>query len=305
MAVGSYADIERLLVQGSKARTVAATNMNMSSSRSHAVFTLTFTQSTQSASTKSKGSSMSSFLRGGSATTTDRSSKISMIDLAGSERASVHVEGAGGVGDRMRETANINRSLSTLGDVIKALAERTTSTSKDEHFVPYRNSALTWLLKESLGGNSKTTMVAAISPSAGDYSESLSTLQYIARAKRIVNTAMVNEDCKEVIIRQLREEIEELKKQVVVGGGGGEDAEGAAASALLKEEVSRLRSELARREKLFGQMTMSWEEKLEEAKRAEADRLTRLSAMGITAHASLRQPAQRARCSATQTSATL
>ncbi|KAA3672853.1 uncharacterized protein DEA37_0007820, partial [Paragonimus westermani] len=120
-----------------------------------------------------------------------------------SERAGL----TGATGDRLKEGANINRSLSALGNVISALAD-------GKKVVPYRDSVLTKLLQNALGGNSKTIMIAAISPADINYHETLSTLRYADRAKRIKNTAIVNEDPMEKLIRELKEENERLKKSL-------------------------------------------------------------------------------------------
>lgn len=187
LAVKDYPQIEQLMDEGSKARTVASTNMNATSSRSHAVFTIVLTI------TKEKsGRSMVS--------------KIHMVDLAGSERATA----TGASGQRLKEGANINKSLSTLGKVIAALAKK--SDGKKNTFVPYRDSVLTWLLKESLGGNSKTIMLAALSPADINFEETLSTLRYADSAKQIKNAAVVNEDPTEKLIRELQEEVERLRQ---------------------------------------------------------------------------------------------
>ncbi len=120
-------------------------------------------------------------------------SKISLVDLAGSERA----DSTGATGVRLKEGANINKSLTTLGKVIHALAEASDPSKKKKgsqaEFVPYRDSILTWLLRENLGGNSRTAMVAALSPADINYDETLSTLRYADRAKQIVCKAIVNE----------------------------------------------------------------------------------------------------------------
>jgi hypothetical protein len=229
LAVSSYEDIERLLVRGSKARTVASTNMNDASSRSHAVFQLVFRQlqpddndnnnngdddsGARGAGGSSRGTRGGGANGSGSANSSgsreerrkETVSKICLVDLAGSERTEF-IDAAKG---RLRETANINKSLSTLGDVIKALSARSSSSggsgggggggggggaggggvdaaagasgNKQDAaaFVPYRNSVLTWLLKESLGGNSKTVMIAAISPADMHYEQTLSTLKCV------------------------------------------------------------------------------------------------------------------------------
>ncbi|GIY38969.1 kinesin-like protein KIF13A [Caerostris extrusa] len=165
LAVSSYEEINNLMTEGNKSRTVAATNMNSESSRSHAVFTITLT-----------------------CTITD--------DFSG-----------------VTEGSNINKSLTTLGLVISKLADQSCGKTKDK-FVAYRDSVLTWLLKDNLGGNSRTVMVATISPAADNYDETLSTLRYADRAKRIVNHAVVNEDPNARIIRDLRDEVEMLKEQL-------------------------------------------------------------------------------------------
>ncbi|XP_070548826.1 kinesin-like protein KIF13B [Ptychodera flava] len=119
----------------------------------------------------------------------EKVSKLSLVDLAGSERA----QKSGATGERLKEGSNINKSLTTLGLVILALADQSVGKHKQK-FVPYRDSVLTWLLKECLGGNSKTVMCATISPAADNFDETLSTLRYADRAKRIVNHAVINED---------------------------------------------------------------------------------------------------------------
>lgn len=131
--------------------------------------------------------------------------------MAGSERA----DATGATGQRLKEGAHINKSLVTLGSVISALAEL--SAEQQHHqktkpvFIPYRDSVLTWLLKDSLGGNSKTFMIAAISPADCNYGETLSTLRYANRAKNIINKPTINEDANVKLIRELREEINKLK----------------------------------------------------------------------------------------------
>lgn len=188
-SVASYEDIAEEMVAGEKLRTVASTLMNAVSSRSHAVFTITFTQTSFDPISQCAN---------------EKTSKISMIDLAGSERANV----SGTSGDRLKEGAMINKSLTTLGRVISALSKQASDR------IPYRDSTLTWLLKESLGGNAKTTMLAMISPSSESYDETMSTLRYAESAKKVMNRAVVNEDKNARIIRQLRHEIDELRAQL-------------------------------------------------------------------------------------------
>ena len=136
-------------------------------------------------------------------------SKIHLVDLAGSERA----DATGATGKRLKEGAHINKSLVTLGSVISALADVSSGAenSKKPHFIPYRDSVLTWLLKDSLGGNSKTIMIATISPADVNKGETLSTLRYANRAKNIINKPTVNEDANVKLIRELRAEIDRLK----------------------------------------------------------------------------------------------
>lgn len=157
----------------------------------------------------------------------DLKASINIIDLAGSERAS----GTGATGDRLKEGANINKSLTMLGRVISALAKQASGGSKKE-VVPYRDSALTYILKPFLGGNAKTSMVAALSPADVNYDETLSTLRYAWQVKAIKNKAVVNESDQDKLIRELKEEIAALKAGGAMpgqapsgdGGGGGSDA---------------------------------------------------------------------------------
>ncbi|XP_068014491.1 kinesin-like protein KIF1B isoform X23 [Melanerpes formicivorus] len=206
LAVTSYTDIADLMDAGNKARTVAATNMNETSSRSHAVFTIVFTQKKHDTETD---------------LSTEKVSKISLVDLAGSERA----DSTGAKGTRLKEGANINKSLTTLGKVISALAEVDNCTNKTKKkkktdFIPYRDSVLTWLLRENLGGNSRTAMVAALSPADINYDETLSTLRYADRAKQIKCNAVINEDPNAKLVRELKEEVTRLKDLLRAQGLG-------------------------------------------------------------------------------------
>uniref|UniRef100_A0A8B9IBN4 plus-end-directed kinesin ATPase n=1 Tax=Anser brachyrhynchus TaxID=132585 RepID=A0A8B9IBN4_9AVES len=200
LAVTSYNDIQDLMDSGNKARTVAATNMNETSSRSHAVFNIIFTQKRHDAETN---------------ITTEKVSKISLVDLAGSERA----DSTGAKGTRLKEGANINKSLTTLGKVISALAEMNKKKKKTD-FIPYRDSVLTWLLRENLGGNSRTAMVAALSPADINYDETLSTLRYADRAKQIRCNAVINEDPNNKLIRELKDEVARLRDLLYAQGLG-------------------------------------------------------------------------------------
>lgn len=171
----NYAELMKYMRKGDLSRTTASTKMNDTSSRSHAVFTITLKQIHHDLSTDE---------------TTERTARIRLVDLAGSERA----KATEATGARLREGSNINKSLTTLGRVIAALADpkKTRGGRKGKELVPYRDSILTWLLKDSLGGNSKTAMIACISPA--DYEETLSTLRYADQAKHIRTRARVNQD---------------------------------------------------------------------------------------------------------------
>lgn len=199
--VQNYTDVEELMEAGNINRTTASTGMNDTSSRSHAIFTINFTQAKFDAEMPS-----------------ETVSKIHLVDLAGSERA----DATGATGVRLKEGGNINKSLVTLGNVISALADLSQdggngNLKKRQVFVPYRDSVLTWLLKDSLGGNSKTIMIATISPADVNYGETLSTLRYANRAKNIINKPTINEDSNVKLIRELRAEIARLKALLVQG----------------------------------------------------------------------------------------
>ncbi|KAM3254427.1 hypothetical protein ACQJBY_048124 [Aegilops geniculata] len=197
LEVGCVNDIIKLLMQGSMNRKVAATNMNRESSRSHSVFTCIIE------STWEKDS-----------TTNLRFARLNLVDLAGSERQRT----SGAEGERLKEAANINKSLSTLGLVIMSLVDLT--NGKQRH-VPYRDSRLTFLLQDSLGGNSKTMIIANVSPSLCSGNETLSTLKFAQRARLIQNNAVVNEDASGDVlalqhqIRLLKEELAVLKRHHV------------------------------------------------------------------------------------------
>jgi len=248
VAVGSYKEIERRMEEGTANRTVASTQMNATSSRAHTVVTITFDQITKNPAGQE----------------TKKSSSINLVDLAGSERA----DSTGATGDRLKEGANINRSLSSLGNVISALADQ--SLGKKKIVVPYRDSVLTMLLMNALGGNSKTIMIAALSPADINYDETLSTLRYADRAKKIKNKAIVNENPMDKLIRELREENERLKKQ----------AEGSITSSagMTKEDIEKMREEiraqlLANNEQMND---MDWDAKLAQS-RIEDDELKKIS----------------------------
>uniref|UniRef100_A0A3B5B829 Kinesin-like protein n=1 Tax=Stegastes partitus TaxID=144197 RepID=A0A3B5B829_9TELE len=181
-------EIEHVMNIGNQSRSVGFTNMNERSSRSHAIFVITVECS-------EVGPDGEDHIRVG---------KLNMVDLAGSERQSK----TGAKGKRLKEAAKINLSLSALGNVISALVD-----GKSTH-VPYRDSKLTRLLQDSLGGNAKTVMIATVGPSHKNFEESLATLRYANRAKNIKNKPRINEDPKDALLREFQEEIARLKAQL-------------------------------------------------------------------------------------------
>ncbi|XP_071414424.1 stAR-related lipid transfer protein 9 [Pithys albifrons albifrons] len=219
--VTDYKQVVKLLEEGIAKRITAATHIHSASSRSHAIFTIHYTQAILENNLPS-----------------EIASKINLVDLAGSERADPSY-----CKDRITEGANINKSLVTLGIVISTLAQNSQlcgscqsistigsegesshadgaspgggSGSRRSAYIPYRDSILTWLLKDSLGGNSKTIMIATISPASSSYNETMSTLRYASNAKNIINKPRVNEDANVKLIRELREEIDRLKTMLM------------------------------------------------------------------------------------------
>ncbi|KAI0289513.1 hypothetical protein BC826DRAFT_1159461 [Russula brevipes] len=270
LVVNSYDEMMTLMDEGNKARTVAATNMNETSSRSHAVFTLILTMMRHDVDTNLD---------------TEKVSRISLVDLAGSERAN----STGATGQRLKEGANINKSLTTLGKVISSLAAASSSDGKKgkkkgDDFVPYRDS-------DSLGGNSKTAMIAAISPA--DYEETLSTLRYADQAKKIKNKAIVNEDPNAKLVRELKEELDMLRARVA--GSSGEDvydpkippesqkvtykAKDGTIKTVTKAE---LQDQLESSEKLMQSLNETWEQKLQRTQEVQKEREKALEELGIT-----------------------
>lgn len=179
----SIPEIERAMDAGNQNRKTGETAMNKQSSRSHSIFTIYLERSDE--------------VDDGTGKPKIRAGKLHLVDLAGSERQSkTHAEG-----DRLKEAQKINLSLSALGNVITALVD-----GKSKH-IPFRDSKLTRLLQDSLGGNTKTAMIAAISPADYNYDETLSTLRYANRAKQIKNKPKINEDPKDALLRQYEDEI--------------------------------------------------------------------------------------------------
>ncbi|XP_016891484.1 kinesin-like protein KIF1B isoform X8 [Cynoglossus semilaevis] len=291
LAVTSYTDIADLMDAGNKARTVAATNMNETSSRSHAVFTIVFTQKKHDSETD---------------LSTEKVSKISLVDLAGSERA----DSTGATGTRLKEGANINKSLTTLGKVISALAEVDNCTSKSKKkkktdFIPYRDSVLTWLLRENLGGNSRTAMVAALSPADINYDETLSTLRYADRAKNIKCNAVINEDPNNKLVRDLKDEVARLKELLHAQGLGdildtpigsltASPSSGALCNQGSLQSVTSIQERimstpggeeaierLKESEKIIAELNETWEEKLRKTEAIRMEREALLAEMGV------------------------
>uniref|UniRef100_A0A671M9B5 plus-end-directed kinesin ATPase n=1 Tax=Sinocyclocheilus anshuiensis TaxID=1608454 RepID=A0A671M9B5_9TELE len=291
LAVTSYTDIADLMDAGNKARTVAATNMNETSSRSHAVFTIVFTQRKYDSETD---------------LSTEKVSKISLVDLAGSERA----DSTGAKGTRLKEGANINKSLTTLGKVISALAEVVSSVQylkkkKKTDFIPYRDSVLTWLLRENLGGNSRTAMVAALSPADINYDETLSTLRYADRAKQIKCNAVINEDPNAKLVRELKDEVTRLKELLHAQGLGdildtpmgcltASPSSGSLCSQAGLQSVSSIQERimstpggeeaierLKESEKIIAELNETWEEKLRKTEAIRMERSALLAEMGV------------------------
>uniref|UniRef100_A0A183CAW8 Kinesin-like protein unc-104 n=2 Tax=Globodera pallida TaxID=36090 RepID=A0A183CAW8_GLOPA len=252
MAICSYEDIFELMDAGNKARTVAATNMNSTSSRSHAIFTIILKQKEHDLTTDLD---------------TEKVSKISLVDLAG---------------------ANINKSLTTLGMVIKKLAEQSTKKSKHSRtaVIPYRDSVLTWLLRENLGGNSKTAMIAALSPAHVNFDETLSTLRYADSAKQIVCRAKVNEDPNAKLIRELKEEVYKLRNMlqnygVEVDENGDISSSTRGFSGREEETLEQIKTS----EKLIAELNESWEDKLKKTEAIKKIREEELRELGLATSA--------------------
>ncbi|VDI77930.1 StAR-related lipid transfer protein 9 [Mytilus galloprovincialis] len=260
--------IQTLLDKGNESRTTASTYMHDHSSRSHAIVTINFIQA------KLDDDLPHEIV-----------SKIHLVDLAGSERAdpnwSLNYKG------RLKEGSNINKSLVTLGNVIKTLAEKsilswsTDSLGSTQSFassgggegraspfcspkrmrlpyIPYRDSVLTWLLKDSLGGNSKTIMIATISPASICYNETISTLRYAQRAKNIVNKPKINEDASVTLIRELRSEIDRLKNMLSTSQMG-------ESMLPIQDSGQALEQQLQLQEDRANKLTQTWMDKWMEA----------------------------------------
>ncbi|ETV80714.1 hypothetical protein, variant [Aphanomyces astaci] len=285
-AVSSYDEITALMDAGIMARTTASTNMNATSSRAHTIFQIILTQSQVDPTT---------------AKMMDKVSRINLIDLAGSERAA----STGATGARLKEGAAINQSLSALGNCISALADN--ANGKKKTLVPYRNSKLTHLLKDSLGGNAKTIMIAALSPASVNFQETLGTLRYADRAKQIKNQAVVNEDPNQMLIRQLKEELEQLRRAMIESGGmdpgarpgsrmtSREDAalanrpetrmlsrEEADERRQKEAEMAAIREQLEENQRLLRESEKSWTDRLKETEELAKKREDQLKSIGLS-----------------------
>lgn len=205
--VKSVPEIEKIMNAGNKHRKVGQTAMNDQSSRSHSIFTIYIETSVE----KDGDQKI-------------RAGKLNLVDLAGSERQSK----TNAQGDRLKEAQKINLSLSALGNVISALVD-----GKSKH-IPYRDSKLTRLLQDSLGGNTKTVMIAAVSPADYNYDETLSTLRYASRAKMIKNKPKINEDPKDALLREYESEIKQLRAALAELQKGGGTNQAALISQLTK-----------------------------------------------------------------------
>ena len=246
--VTSYEQISKKMEEGYHNRTIGSTLMNATSSRAHTIVTIEFRQVTMIAKKRSEKLSM-----------------INLVDLAGSERSG----STGATGDRLKEGCNINKSLLILGNVINCLADKAIGKNKNM-LPPYRDSALTRILQNALGGNSKTVMICALSPASINYEETLSTLRYADRAKKIQNKAVINESEHDKMVRMLKEENSNLKKmlenlQKKLGNQGGVMMEDD------KKEFLELKEQYEANQKMMGDMQKTFEEKLEEAKKHEAE----------------------------------
>jgi len=248
--VTSYEQISNKMDEGYNNRTIGSTLMNATSSRAHTIVTIEFKQLTMVAKKKSEKLSM-----------------INLVDLAGSERSG----STGATGDRLKEGCNINKSLLILGNVINCLADKAIGKNKNM-LPPYRDSALTRILQNALGGNSKTVMICALSPASINYEETLSTLRYADRAKKIQNKAVINESEHDKMVRLLKEENVNLKKMIedlnkkLMGQGGTVGEEDQQAFLELKEQYEA-------NQKVMGDMQKTFEEKLEEAKKHESENI--------------------------------
>uniref|UniRef100_A0A803JXH6 Interferon-induced very large GTPase 1 n=1 Tax=Xenopus tropicalis TaxID=8364 RepID=A0A803JXH6_XENTR len=233
-AVSNPDDINFLLAAGNKSRLIEATDVNVESNQSHAIFTLTVTHSSHHE----------------SGTLHELLSTVSFVDLAGSERTYKSDDDKNDLAGCM----NIDESLTALRTVIASLADKS-KENKEQHIVNYHNSVLTWLLKNNLGGNSRTVMLATISPTDISYMEAVSTLTYADMAQKIVNYDIVNKDVQRKRIQKLQEEVRRLSKQ----------------TRKSQKHNKNMWSKLTETKNLLREAQLPWEEKLKNTARVVQD----------------------------------
>lgn len=289
-------DVEDMINEGNRRRTVGKTEMNAESSRSHAIFTcwverqymsneaLEAKEAAQEANREKSVSLVPLDKKKGNITV----GKLNLVDLAGSERGSK----TGATGSRAKEGSFINKSLSALGDVIKQLEVKALTGSAKTH-IPYRNSALTKLLSDSLGGNSKTVMIAACGPAASNVEETVGTLRFAARVKAVKNKPKVNEDPKDAKLRELSEEITKLKEEqarMSKNGGGKINTEQAVNSVIGKLLYKVATKRLEKKEVDFAMQQAATEQEVNELREkvakaeAEKNEITRRFTSGASMH---------------------
>ncbi|KAF8779786.1 hypothetical protein HU200_002045 [Digitaria exilis] len=251
--VKSKEEMASYLIRGSSSRATASTNMNRQSSRSHAIFTICVEQKKTSGTSDKSASSDYDIL----------SSKFHLVDLAGSERA----KRTGADGHRLKEGIHINKGLLALGNVISALGDE--KKRKEGAFVPYRDSKLTRLLQDSLGGNSKTVMIACISPADINAEETINTLKYANRARNIQNKAVVNRDPATAEMQKLRSQLEQLQTELLFSRSGGASLE---ELQLLQKKVSLLELKISELNHELKERELSCEQLAERARAAQLER---------------------------------
>lgn len=201
----------QLLNKGIQNRVTSATLMNEESSRSHAIFTVTIEQKiVKVINPESEQEEFGSQEKSPETSEENISAKFHFVDLAGSER----IKKTGASGKQQKEGIQINRGLLSLGNVISALTDEK-KVKAGTAFIPYRDSKLTRILQDSLGGNSRTTMIACVSPAESNHEETLGTIKYASRARNIQNKPIVNRDPNSVLIENLRNQVNELQTEIV------------------------------------------------------------------------------------------
>ncbi|XP_062548510.1 kinesin-like protein KIF14 [Armigeres subalbatus] len=281
--VDSHSALRNWLAVGNSQRATAATGMNDKSSRSHSIFSVVLNLS-EVVSPEQKNLN---------AVHQTKRSKISLVDLAGSERVS---QTCGTSSERLKEGISINKSLLTLGKVISSLAETKRTGAS---YIPYRDSVLTWLLRENLGGNSRTAMLATISPAVTHLDETLATLRYACQARSIVNRVKVNEDPHDRIIRELRAEVERLQvlrqdyeRQKRMSANQQQQHQPRKIiieTSVDDSEVEALRQQLTETEQELAKAQKSWRERLMEAEDVRRTEMKLLKRKGLALELSAEQ----------------